>query len=227
MQIYYLLRVSLFEPGKVLFLMLRKSKARILAPKTAGGAPFRSSDHGAMKDSGIPRRPELTGPFAIAAYRSGYVFAVVTAVLGLAGLLGESCRTRVARSAVRRLAAASFSYSVALIAVGLALSATAVPIGVPVGGHWNGRGIRECGRAAGRCCPSCATSCRSPRPCPSCGGPPVVSARRRKMRQWGSPASSLLVLRRRCSSRVAPASRRPRWICWAPARRCRYSCRVS
>ncbi len=74
-----------------------------------------------MTEQAAPRRSELTSPLAIAAYRSGYVYAVISGVMGIAGMLGEL-------PGLARLAQPLSSWpripllgSIALVAIGFAL----------------------------------------------------------------------------------------------------------
>jgi PAS domain S-box-containing protein len=74
-----------------------------------------------MRASGIPSRPELTGPFAFVAYRSGYVFAVITGAAGISGLMGELPGLGRLGQPLIGWPRIPFLASVALVALGFAL----------------------------------------------------------------------------------------------------------
>jgi len=72
-------------------------------------------------DSDSQTRPEFTGPLARAAYRSGYVYAILSALLGLVGVAGEiSGLTRLAQP-LPDWPATPLLASIALLAIGVAL----------------------------------------------------------------------------------------------------------
>ncbi len=74
-----------------------------------------------MTESDIPRRTELTSPLAIAAYRSGYVYAVVSGLMGIAGMLGELPGLARLAQPLAGWPRLPLLASIALVAIGFAL----------------------------------------------------------------------------------------------------------
>ncbi len=74
-----------------------------------------------MTESDSPRRTELTSPLALAAYRSGYVYAVVSGLMGIAGMLGELPGLSRLAQPLAGWPRLPLLASIALVAIGFAL----------------------------------------------------------------------------------------------------------